>query len=147
MKLARISLYTIWPWSKVPSAGFSVKSWSDVSAVLSYPKGQRFSESLYAYHKWKAASFQAAVSNQTTLNVITLSEKTFDVLFAQGHLEETPDAMKSALGPFITKAQNKMLVDCSQKYVSVRKIFLSPIFLRSTQMHVRKNSSKKILSK
>ena len=91
------------------------------------------------HHKWKRASFQAAASNQTTPNVTTLSEKAFDLSLAQGHLEETPDVMKSALGPFITKAQNKMHVDCSQKYMSVRKIFLPPIFLRSTQMQVIKN--------
>lgn len=126
---------------------FSVKGWSDVSAVLSYPKGQCFSESLYAYHKWKAAVFQAAVSNQTTLNVTTPTEKTFDLPFAQGHLEETPDVMKGASGPFISKAQNKMLVDCSQKYMSVRKTFLSLVFLWSTQANVSKSSSKKILSK
>lgn len=67
------------------------------------------------------------------LNVTTISEKTFELPFAQGHLEETPDVMKSALGPLITKTQNKMFVDCSQKCMSVRKIFLSPVFWRSTQ--------------
>lgn len=100
--------------------------------MLFYPKGLFLGISVYACHKWKAAGFQAAVSNQTAPNVTTLSKRTFHLPFAQGHVEETPDVLKSALGTFITKAQNKMLVDCAQKYMAARKIFLSQIFLRWT---------------